>query len=112
MKIPRLLNNKTDKKLNHNMKKALIIYFLLFIFSTLQQNGYAQQNQIKAGYKISIKLNHYNENVLYLVAYSGGEPFLLDSAFSNKGVYTFSNKKSVLLSGIYSIQNSSLSKSI
>ena len=86
------------------MKKALIIYFLLFIFSTLQQNGYAQQNQIKAGYKISIKLNHYNENVLYLVAYSGGEPFLLDSAFSNKGVYTFSNKKSVLLSGIYSIQ--------
>jgi thiol-disulfide isomerase/thioredoxin len=87
------------------MKKALIFYFLLSIFTTLQQNTYAQQNQIKEGYKISIKLNHYVDDILYLVAYSGGEPYILDSAFSNKGVYTFAKKRSVLQSGIYSIHS-------
>ena len=87
------------------MKKALIFYFLLSIFTTLQQNSFAQQNQIKEGYKISIKLNHYKDNILYLVAYSGGEPYLLDSAFSKKGVYTFANKRSVLQSGVYSIHS-------
>lgn len=86
------------------MKKAIILCFLFFLITTLSLNGSAQTNSTKAGYNISIKLLNCNENHLYLVAYAGGEPSIIDSAFSNKGVYTFARKRTILPSGIYSIQ--------
>jgi thiol-disulfide isomerase/thioredoxin len=89
------------------MKKSVILIFIFFIFFSVFQNGYAQQNRIKAGYKITIKLDNYKENLLFLVAYYGGEPYILDTAFSHKGVYTFAKKRVVLQSGIYSIQTAS-----
>lgn len=85
------------------MKKIRFFYFLFFIFSTFQQYIYAQQNEIKNGYKISIKLNQYPDNTLYLVAYKGGDPSVIDSAFSKNGVFTFTQKQMLLQSGIYSL---------
>lgn len=86
------------------MKKITIFCLLFSIFYTFSQFIYAQNNDVKSGYKISITLNHYDDNVLYLVNYYAGESAVIDSSFSKKGVFNFTNKKTKLHSGIYSIQ--------
>ncbi len=73
--------------------KSLITFLLISLSTTILP---AQ----KAGYNIKIGLENYPDSVLYLASYYGNSNQLVDTAFLDKGMFTFTDKKP-LGGGIY-----------